>query len=133
MRPIRHACAGVLLIVQVAVLWVASLQAAWAMPEFARRYSLSCAACHAAFPRLNKFGEQFLANNLRLPNWKDSTAKTGDDLLALPAYPPLAVRGQAYVQARERAIEGSRMEDDRAAGASLDLLHDVIAVRVGVR
>lgn len=88
-------------IVQIAVLWAASLQTAWAMPEFARRYSLSCAACHSAFPRLNKFGEQFVANNMRLPNWKDSTVKTGDDLLALPAYPPLAVRAQAYVQARD--------------------------------
>lgn len=88
-------------IVQIAVLWAASLQTAWAMPEFARRYSLSCAACHSAFPRLNKFGEHFVANNMRLPNWKDSTVKTGDDLLALPAYPPLAVRAQAYVQARD--------------------------------
>lgn len=88
-------------IVQIAMLWAASLQTAWAMPEFARRYSLSCAACHSAFPRLNKFGEQFVANNMRLPNWKDSTVKTGDDLLALPAYPPIAVRAQAYVQARD--------------------------------
>ncbi len=99
MRLIQHA--RVLFIVQVAVLWAASLQTAWAMPEFARRYSLSCAACHSAFPRLNKFGEHFVANNMRLPNWKDSTVKTGDDLLALPAYPPIAVRAQAYVQARD--------------------------------
>lgn len=102
MRPAtRHGCAGALLIVQVALLWAASLQVAWAMPEFSRRYSLSCAACHAAFPRLNKFGEQFAADNFRLPHWKESAAETGDDLLALPAYPPFAVRGQAYVQARE--------------------------------
>jgi hypothetical protein len=102
MRPAtRHRYAGALLIVQGALLWVASLQMAWAMPEFSRRYSLSCAACHAAFPRLNKFGEQFAADNFRLPHWKESTAETGDDLLALPAYPPFAVRGQAYVQARE--------------------------------
>ena len=79
----------------------AALQPAWAMPEFARRYNMSCAACHAAYPRLNKFGEDFAANNMRLPHWKDSTVKTGDSRLALPAYPPLAVRAQAYVQARE--------------------------------
>ncbi len=102
MRPAtHHRYAGTLLVVQVALLWVATLQAAWAMPEFSRRYSLSCAACHVAFPRLNKFGQQFAASNFRLPNWKESTAKTGDDRLALPAYPPFAVRGQAYVQARE--------------------------------
>jgi hypothetical protein len=102
MRPVtHHGHAGALLIVQVALLWVASLQMAWGMPEFSRRYDLSCAACHVAFPRLNKFGEQFAADNFRLANWKESAAKTGDDLLALPAYPPFAVRGQAYVQARE--------------------------------
>ena len=44
--------------------WLALLPAqdASAMPEFARRYNLSCAACHSAFPRLNKFGEVFIAN-----------------------------------------------------------------------
>lgn len=106
MRLIHHASTGSLLLMQVVLLWIFSLQSAWAMPEFARRYDLSCAACHVAFPRLNKFGEQFVADNFRLANWKDSAAKTGDDLLALPAYPPLAVRGQAYVQAREgKAID----------------------------
>jgi len=43
-----------------------------AMPAFARSYNMSCAACHAAFPRLNEFGEQFVSDNFRLPNWKDS-------------------------------------------------------------
>lgn len=71
------------------------------MPEFARRYNITCAACHSAFPQLNAFGEQFAANNMRLPNWKETTAKLGDDRLALPTYPPLAVRSQAYVQARQ--------------------------------
>jgi len=72
-----------------------------AIPEFARKYSMSCAACHAAFPRLNSFGEHFRDNNMRLPNWRDTTVKTGDERLALPSYPPLAIRAQAYVQARE--------------------------------
>src|SRR5690606_35382091 len=65
------------------------------------RYNITCAACHSAFPQLNAFGEQFAANNMRLPNWKETTAKLGDDRLALPTYPPLAVRSQAYVQARQ--------------------------------
>ncbi len=71
-----------------------------AMPEFARKYSMSCAACHAAFPRLNQFGEYFRDNNMRLPNWRDTTLDTGDERLALPPYPPLAIRAQAYAQAR---------------------------------
>ncbi|VAX07803.1 hypothetical protein MNBD_GAMMA25-1122 [hydrothermal vent metagenome] len=72
-----------------------------AIPVFARKYKLSCNACHAAFPRLNEFGQQFVDNNYRLPNWKDSTVNTGDDMLALPDSVPLAIRAQAYVQQRE--------------------------------
>ena len=72
-----------------------------AIPEFARTYILSCASCHAAFPRLNEFGEQFVSNNYRLPNWKDSTVATGDDMLALPSSIPMALRAQAFVQSRE--------------------------------
>ena len=72
-----------------------------AMPAFARTYNVSCVACHAAFPRLNEFGEQFVADNYRLANWKDSTVATGDDMLALPDSVPLALRTQAFVQTRE--------------------------------
>ena len=72
-----------------------------AIPAFARTYNISCASCHAAFPRLNEFGEQFVSNNYRLPNWKDSTVATGDDMLALPSSIPMALRAQAFVQSRE--------------------------------
>ncbi len=72
-----------------------------AMPAFSRTYNMSCIACHAAFPRLNEFGEQFASDNFRLPNWKDSTVDTGDEMLALPNSVPLAFRTQAFVQARD--------------------------------
>lgn len=72
-----------------------------AIPAFARTYDISCVACHAAFPRLNEFGEQFVSDNYRLPNWKESTVETGDEMLALPDSVPLALRAQAFVQARE--------------------------------
>lgn len=88
--------------------WLALLptQSASAMPEFARRYNLSCAACHSAFPRLNKFGEVFIKNNMRLPNWMETADQLGDDRLALPDHVPLAIRAQAYVQARQgKAID----------------------------
>ena len=72
-----------------------------AMPVFARKYNMSCNTCHAAYPKLNAFGEQFADDNMRLPNWKDKTVPTGDDMLALPDSVPFAVRMQAFVQARE--------------------------------
>lgn len=84
-----------------AILLVLSTRSASAMPEFARRYDLSCAACHSAFPRLNKFGEQFAKSNMRLPNWMETSKQLGDDRLALPDHVPLAIRAQAYVQGRQ--------------------------------
>ena len=72
-----------------------------AMPVFARKYDMSCNTCHAAFPKLNEFGEQFVSDNMRLPNWKDSTKSGGDDMLALPDSVPLALRTQAFAQKRE--------------------------------
>jgi len=73
-----------------------------AMPVFARQYDMTCAACHSAFPRLNAFGEQFRENNFRLSNWREkTTVDTKDEMLALPKFPPLAVRAQAFVQGRQ--------------------------------
>jgi len=89
--------AGSLLLPVIAGLWPATSAA---MPEFARKYDMSCAACHSAIPQLNQFGEHFRDSNMKLPTWRDKTAKTGDDRLALPAFPPLAIRAQGYVQAR---------------------------------
>lgn len=87
-----------------------------AIPAFARQYNISCNTCHAAFPRLNEFGEQFVSSNYRLPNWKDSTVDTGDEMLALPDGVPLALRTQAFVQAREaetiNVIDGSATSAD---------------------
>lgn len=75
-----------------------------AMPVFARKYNMSCNTCHAAFPKLNEFGQQFADDNLRMPNWKQGTVDTGDDMLALPDSVPLALRTQAFAQAREAEV-----------------------------
>jgi len=75
--------------------------AASAIPAFARQYNLSCATCHAAFPKLNSFGRNFIANNYRLENWKEGTLPTGDDMLALPKIAPIALRIMAYAQSHQ--------------------------------
>ena len=72
-----------------------------AAPMFARQYAMPCQSCHTAFPKLNAFGEQFIGNNMRLPNWRDTTMEMGDERLALPKQLPLAVRAQAFAQVRE--------------------------------
>ncbi len=85
------------------------------MPVFARKYNISCAACHAAFPRLNEFGEMFVKSNYRLPNWKENSVPTGDEMLVLPRSVPLALRTQAYVQSREaKAVDVSSGKETSA-------------------
>ncbi|MDP2323744.1 MAG: hypothetical protein Q8N51_06915, partial [Gammaproteobacteria bacterium] len=82
----------------LAVLFLATLAihgAANAMPAYSRQYNISCVVCHSAYPKLNAFGEQFAADNFRMPQWKEvSTVEVGDDLLRLPKFPPFAVRAQ---------------------------------------
>jgi len=72
-----------------------------AIPEFSRKYNVNCSMCHAAFPRLNEFGQSFIDSNYRMPNWRDNTISGGDDRLALPDHVPIAIRAQAYGQARK--------------------------------
>lgn len=86
--------------IAVAVLLLLVSNTLQAAPLFARQYGISCTACHSAFPKLNDFGQHFVDSNYRLPNWKDTTVKTGDNELALPAQIPIAIRAQGFVQGR---------------------------------
>lgn len=91
-----------------------------AMPAFAREYGVSCTVCHAAYPRLNTFGETFADDmNFRLPNWEQLTVPTGDESLALPKTLPLAMRMQAYIQGHDgESIDP--VNGDVRADSSLD-------------
>ena len=91
---------GIRVIVVLGILLFSSLEL-WAAPMFARKYNLSCTVCHSAFPKLNSFGKEFMANNYRLPNWREKTIDGGDDQLALPDTVPIAFRLQGFVQARD--------------------------------
>ncbi|MDH5256560.1 MAG: hypothetical protein OEX07_01085 [Gammaproteobacteria bacterium] len=90
------------------VLWTNGLVApgeALANPVFARQYNMSCSVCHAAFPRLNTFGQNFVKENLRLPGWKEQTGiDTDDEMLVLPKIPPIAFRVQGYAQSRSADV-----------------------------
>lgn len=109
----RTASMAALLFLMLAPLLSSQANAA---PMFARKYNISCNVCHSAFPALNAFGEEFAASNFRLPNWRDTTVKTGDDQLALPDSVPAAFRAQAFVQARDGEavdeVTGERTEAD---------------------
>lgn len=71
-----------------------------AIPAFARKYRITCAACHAPVPRLTDMGEMFAANGFEFAPGTESldTTQTGDPLLRLQRELPLAVRIDAYLR-----------------------------------
>lgn len=71
---------------------------AGAVPAFARRWKVSCTTCHAPFPRLKAFGEEFAGNGFTIP--EDDSARAyvnaGDDMMKLNKDFPVAGRFDAY-------------------------------------
>jgi len=69
-----------------------------AMPGFARKYKFTCQTCHAPFPKLKPYGEEFAANGFRLPEGEPSysTIDTGDPSLELTRNFPIGMRLDAY-------------------------------------
>ena len=63
-----------------------SARPAAAIPAFARKYSLSCTACHEAWPKLNDFGRAFRDNGYRLKTGSD------DPTDQAPGYWPVSFR-----------------------------------------
>lgn len=77
-----------------------------AIPAFARKYGLSCNACHVAVPKLKDYGADFAANGFQLPD-KDEPVRAfkdvGDDRLLLQRELPLAIRFDAFAQYRSES------------------------------
>ncbi|MFN3413336.1 MAG: hypothetical protein ACK42L_04665 [Thermoanaerobaculum sp.] len=71
-----------------------------AIPAFARKYQFSCSTCHAPFPRLKPYGEEFAGRGFRLedPTQEPTRAvyDVGDPWLQLPREFPLALRLDGY-------------------------------------
>ncbi len=83
-----------------AVLYFVNVTPSEAIPAFARKYQFSCSTCHAPFPRLKPFGEEFAARGFRLedPSQEPTRAfyDVGDPWLQLPREFPLALRLDGY-------------------------------------
>jgi len=74
-------------------------ETSFAIPAFARKYSMSCQTCHSPFPKLKPYGDDFAGNGFKLAD-KDAPryfVPTGDDELSLIRDIPLAVRLDGYV------------------------------------
>ncbi|MCX6573569.1 MAG: hypothetical protein NTX99_06210 [Candidatus Aminicenantes bacterium] len=91
-RVLRAVLAATLL----AAVTAGSLQA---MPAFARKYNMSCKTCHAPFPKLKPYGDEFAGNGFVI---KDKPTPrynidTGDPLLSLLRDVPIAFRLEGYL------------------------------------
>jgi len=71
-----------------------------AVPAFARRYKISCNTCHAPFPKLKPYGDDFAGSGFIIEEEEKARdyVSAGDDLLWLNRDFPLAVRFDAYAQ-----------------------------------
>lgn len=69
-----------------------------AIPAFARRYRISCSTCHAPFPKLKEYGEEFAGNGMILIEEEQERdyVTAGDDMLWLNREFPVGVRFDAY-------------------------------------
>lgn len=73
---------------------------AQAIPAFARKYQFSCSTCHAPFPRLKPYGEEFAARGFRMDKADAepprATLDVGDPLLMLTRDFPIAARLEGF-------------------------------------
>lgn len=79
-----------------------------AIPAFARRYRMSCTTCHAPFPRLKPFGEEFAGRGFAMPPGEEparAELDLGDPLLQLPRELPLAIRFDGFATLQDRSPE----------------------------
>ena len=70
----------------------------FAIPAFARRYKISCSTCHAPFPKLKPYGEDFAGDGMILKEEEKARdyVSAGDDLLWLNRDFPVAARFEVF-------------------------------------
>lgn len=102
MRPTSPfiAISAIAILAAIGSTCVVSVPTAQAIPAFARKHNLNCAACHTAPPRLNTYGERFLENGYQLPGTEDGgiskKTKLGDlSLDDVANYTGVRLRGNA--------------------------------------
>lgn len=108
-----------LLVVMVCLLFVqfADLKA---VPAFARKYKISCSTCHAPFPKLKEYGDDFAGAGMILEEEESERdyVPAGDDLLKLNRDFPIGARFDAYAVVDEDDV----VENDLQSPWGLKLL-----------
>ncbi len=89
----------VLLAIGMAVLFQAAAVSLFAIPAFARKYSLTCKTCHSPFPKLKDYGDEFAGNGFIIADKEAPryTIDTGDSFLSLLREIPVALRLEGFL------------------------------------
>jgi hypothetical protein len=115
MIPERHGALIVLIAMAGALLAAAcASDPAHAMPGFARKYRFSCTTCHAPFPRLKDFANDFAGRGFRLEDPEQEPKRAvhdvGDPLLTLFREIPLGMRLEGFAAYKEGATAETDFE-----------------------
>ncbi len=72
---------------------------ALAIPAFARKYGMSCKVCHAPFPKLKPYGDEFAGNGFVIKDKETPRyyVDTGDGLLSLLRELPIGIRFEGFL------------------------------------
>ncbi len=101
---------NILSIAAFAVLAQSAASGLFAIPAFGRKYQMTCKTCHAPFPRIKPYGDEFAGNGFVI---KDKEAPryfvdTGDSFLSLLREVPLALRLEGFLtynNSRSRQVD----------------------------
>lgn len=109
------------------------VEAAHAIPAFARRYRTTCSSCHTAAPKLNAVGEAFRLHGYRLPQFDEAAARDRPLPLGDDAWRELWPRGiwpgeitsTAPISLRVQADVVANSASRAPAGVHFKLPHEV--------
>ncbi|HYN14665.1 MAG TPA: hypothetical protein VES66_02625, partial [Terriglobales bacterium] len=76
---------GVMAVVAIVIVLLATPPSVQAIPAFSRQYNTSCSTCHIDFPKLNDFGKAFKDAGFKFPTDDESMLKVPPVLLGAPA------------------------------------------------
>jgi len=109
MKPTRILSAVLLALIVGGTL----VQEAAGVPAFARRHKFSCTTCHAPFPRLKDFGDEFAGDGFMIPEEEKERdyVTAGDELLWLNRTFQLGMRLDAWMMLEEGDVEAGETVD----------------------
>lgn len=115
------------------------VNAAFAIPTFARKYRTSCNTCHIAAPKLTAFGESYRLNGYQIPEGEEAYIKEEPVSLGAPAWKrvwpesvwPGTIPGPVPISVR--IISDFKVnEGAQAASTEFDFPHEIEIMMAGL-